>query len=173
MRSRKTVWLLLVVAFAFSASALAKTDKEKDYAVPAFSDLSVLTPQMNPSLGINPVNQELSAGFSVEEVKRFDINRDTQLNEFDVKQFQSIIESLNGEKLTGLELSARFRSAQKNQRESFLVLYDLDRDGLFTSKDVELFTNAIQTIDTGATSGKDLIEKFRMRVFPPLRGEGK
>ena len=160
---------VLTLSTIISAQAFSKTDDDLDYAVPAFSDLSVFTPQASgaqTALGINPAYEELNALPLVQPMKWLDINHDDSLNEFDVKQFQAIIESLNGEKLSGLDLATRFRNAQKNQNESFPILYDLDRDGMFTANDVDSFSEAINQVDEGATKGSELTERFRLRVFP-------
>lgn len=171
MGSGKIILILLAITFAFVTPAVSKTEDGKDFAVPAFSDLPLLgTPNVNTIntqvLGPNKFREQLTSLPVVKQVQWLDINRDLQLNDFDVKQFQAIIERLHGEKLTGLQLTIRFRGEQKNQKESFPLLYDLDRDGMFTSFDVDYFTDVINKLDEGATRGKELIHKFKLQIFP-------
>lgn len=92
------------------------------------------------------------------------MNRDLEFNDFDLRQFQNIVESLHGEKLSGLELSIRFRVAQKNQKDSFPILYDLDRDGMFTPYDVDYFTEVINKLDEGNTRGNQLVQNFKFQL---------
>lgn len=168
MNVKKIVFALLILTFAFGGWGMAKTEEDQDFAVPAFSDLPILATQ-NPAiqrLAPSVVEEPLNPLPTVERLRWFDLNRDFQLNEFDVNQFKAIIESLRGEGLTGLELTIRFRGEQKNQKESFLLLYDVDRDGMFTPYDVDYFTEIITRLDQGATRGNELIEKFRVEVFP-------
>ena len=141
--------------------ALANDQSNSDFAVPAFSDLPLLNGTGNPSTNASPLPD-------IKELRGLDLNRDMRLNDFDVKQFQGIIESMNGEKLTGLELAIRFRTEQKNQRESFPVLYDLDRDGMFTAYDVDYFTELINKINEGDGSlrANELIQKYKLQIFP-------
>lgn len=175
MESKKTLFTLLgltlvVLTFAF-VNPVQSQDKDKDFAVPAFSDLPLLGPQSASTqmLVSNPTREGLSPLPDVERLRWMDINRDFQLNDFDVKQLQAIIENLHGEKLTGLQLSIRFKGEQKNQKESFPLLYDLDRDGMFTSFDVDYFTEIINKLDEGATDGNELVQKFRFEIFPDHR----
>ena len=81
-----------------------------------------------------------------------------------MKQFQNIVENLHGEKLSGLQLSIRFRIAQKNQKDSFPVFYDLDRDGMFTPYDVDYFMQVINKLDEGASRGSQLIRNFKLQL---------
>ena len=167
MNFRKTTLILALLTFILTISAISEAKEEKDFAVPAFSDLPLLGGQ---NVGGALVHQEGWNPLSYVKQKQWlDLNRDLQLNDFDVKQFQSIIENLNGEKLTGLQLTIRFKAEQKNQRESFPLLYDLDRDGLFTSFDVDRFSEAINKLDEGATRGSELIQKYRFEIFPQIR----
>ena len=160
--------MVLVSAFLIATSLIADTEEEKDFAVPAFSDLPFLGTQnattQAPTSNANL--EQLNLLPDIAQLRWCDINRDLQLNEFDVKEFQSIIESLNGEKLTGLQLSIQFQAAQKNQRESFPLLYDLDRDGMFTPYDVDYFTQVVTNLDEGATRGNELVQKFKLQLFP-------
>lgn len=169
-------YALAILAFTLSLITPAVSDEDKDFAVPAFSDLPLLagaqsqTPQ---KLNIEPLKPEFSRAVDVKQLQWLDLNRDLQLNEFDVKQFQSVIESLNGEKLTGLQITIRFREEQKNQRESFPLLYDLDRDGMFTVYDVDYFTEVVNQIDEGALYGSELIQKYRFQIFPQYRTQNQ
>ena len=148
---------------------IAKEDK--DMAVPALSDFPLLGAQNTTMLGQDTKVEKLALPSNVEQLRWLDINRDLQINDFDVKQFQSIIESLNGEKLTGLQLTIQFQGEQKNQQGSFPLLYDLDRDGMFTSFDVDYFSDVINKLDEGASRGIELIHKFRLQIFPPTNQE--
>jgi hypothetical protein len=132
------------------------------------SDLPLIGSQsaVERSLLTNPAQVRLDLLPPVKELRTLDLNQDLQLNDFDVKQFESIIDTLNGRRLSGLQLSTRFRTEQKNQHDSFPILYDLNRDGLFTEYDVDYFTRLIDELDEGKNSGGELAEKFRMRVFP-------
>ena len=168
MRFGKILLAMLVLNFLITAPIFSKTDDDQDYAVPAFSDLPLLNVQ-DPStqrLVENPFREQLKPMPDLKQIQSFDINRDLQLNDFDVKQFQSIIENLHGEQLTGLQLSIRFKGAQKNQKESFPLLYDLDRDGMFTSYDVDYFSQLVGRLDEGATRGNELVQKLRLRIHP-------
>ena len=178
MDLRKTTLALLISALIFTTVVLAETNDEKDFAVPAFSDSPLFGVQNTAPQGqysLNVATQRLSQNMTREQLNPFptaqqiqwlDINRDLQLNDFDVKQFQSIVENLRGEKLTGLQLAIRFREAQKNQSESFPLNYDLDHDGMFTAYDVDYFTQVVNKLDEGATRGNELILKFRLQIFP-------
>ena len=176
MRVGKSVLFILALTIMFTASVFPKTDSDKDFAVPAITDFPLLGLQhagpqspnqilAEASIG-NAAPAELSTERVTEQLRWMDVNRDFQLNDFDIKQFQAIVESLNGEKLTGLELTIRFKNVQKNQRESFPILYDLDRDGMFTPFDVDYFTALINRLDEGSARGIELIQKFRFQVFP-------
>lgn len=163
------IYVLAIFALTLSLITPAFSDEDKDFAVPAFSDLPLLggaqsqTPQ---KLTLEPPQPEFGHPMDVKQLQWLDLNRDLQLNEFDIKQFQSVIESLNGEKLTGLQITIRFKEEQKNQRESFPLLYDLDRDGMFTAYDVDYFTEVVNRIDEGALHGSELIQKYRFQIFP-------
>ncbi|OGW85232.1 MAG: hypothetical protein A3C35_04685 [Omnitrophica bacterium RIFCSPHIGHO2_02_FULL_46_11] len=162
------IWILMFIV----AVSRVRSETEKDFAVPAFSDLQVLGNQNGTAETLPHVSQLDRAPFpEIKKLRQFDMNHDSQLNDFDVKQFQSIIESLNGEKLTGLQVTARLRIAQKNQKESFPVLYDLNKDGLFTSSDVDYFAQIIDEIFGGASRGNELIQSFRFQVFPAQNSE--
>lgn len=168
MRSAKILFTLLVLSLVLASPARSEKENDKDFAVPAFSDLPLLNVQ-DPGtqrLVENPFREQLKLMPDLKQIQSFDINRDLQLNDFDVKQFQSIIENLHGEQLTGLQLSIRFKGAQKNQKESFPLLYDLDRDGMFTSYDVDYFTQLVGRLDEGATRGNELAQKLKLRIHP-------
>ena len=171
MNSVKILLGVLILTFTLTIPGMAASEKEKDFAVPAFSDLPLLgaqntTVQMVTSKGLN--------SFPYKEQRQWlDINRDLQLNDFDVKQFQTVIQNLRGEKLTGLQLIIQFREQQKNQRESFPIAYDLDGDGIFTSYDVDSFSQVINKLDQGSTRGSELIQKFRERIFPQITRRNK
>lgn len=169
MNSGKAVAVLVVaLTFALTTPTISKAEEEKDFAVPAFSDLPLLGAQQTATQTLAPprAQEPLNVVPSATQMPWMDINQDFQLNDFDAKQFEAIVESLNGERLSGLELSIRFRGEQKNQKESFPLLYDLDRDGMFTSYDVDYFTRVINQLDEGATQGNELIHKFRLAIFP-------
>ena len=165
MRFKKMTFLLLIVLLTATNLAFAESEKEKDFAVPAFSDFQLLGSQTQ-TMSANLPKEQLNPLPVVPQMRWMDLNKDLQLNDFDVKQFQSIIESLRGEKLTGLQLTIRFRSEQKNQKESFPLLYDLDRDGMFTAFDVDAFTDAITHLDSGADRGDELVQKFKLQLSP-------
>lgn len=168
MRFEKTVFVLLIILLTTTNLLIAESEKEKDFAVPAFGDFQLLgsqTQRLNADYAPEPLNP-LPV---VSQMRWLDLNQDRQLNDFDAKQFQAIIESLRGEKLTGLQLAIRFRSEQKNQRESFPLLYDLDRDGMFTTFDVDAFTEVVNHLDEGATRGNELVHKFKLQLFPQER----
>ena len=163
MRFGKITIALAILICLLTMPAISEAKEEKDFAVPAFSDLPLLGGQtLVHQEGLNPLPY-------VKQKQWLDLNRDLQLNDFDVKQFQSIIESLNGEKLTGLQLTIRFKAEQKNQKESFPLLYDLDRDGMFTSFDVDRFSEAVNKLDEGATRGSELVQKYRFEIFPKIQ----
>lgn len=164
MNSVKTLAAVVMLSFIFISPAISENQREKDFAVPGVSDLPILGTQ-------NPMTQVLMekqlSPFTYSGQKQWlDINRDLQLNDFDTKQFQAVVERLNGQKLTGLQLIIRFQEAQKNQDGPFPVVYDLDRDGMFTTYDVDAFTRLVNGLDEGASRGSELIQKFRDRIFP-------
>ena len=165
MRLEKIVFVLLILLITTTNLLMAESEKEKDFAVPAFSDLQLLNPQTQ-GLNTNFPKEQLDPLPVVGQMRWMDLNKDLQLNDFDVKQFQSIIESLRGEKLTGLQLTIRFRTEQKNQKESFPLLYDLDRDGMFTAFDVDAFSDVIDHLDSGADRGNELVQKFKFQFSP-------
>jgi hypothetical protein len=161
VRIQKIVVFFLTVLLMSAHSAFTDADQEKDFAVPAFSDFQLLASQ-NQMPGTNATRAEFDP---LPQIRWLDLNRDRQFNDFDAKQFQAIVESLRGEKLTGLQLALRFKAEQKNQRESFPLLYDLDRDGMFTTFDVDAFSNVINHLDEGADRGQELIQKFKVQLF--------
>ena len=165
MKVEKIAFILLIIWLTAANSLFAESEKEKDFAVPAFSDFQLLGSQ-NQMPNANFPKEQLNPLHVVAQMRWMDINKDLQLNEFDIKQFQSIVESLRGDKLTGLQLSIRFRTEQKNQKESFPLLYDLDRDGMFTTFDVDAFADLITNLDEGALRGNQLVQKFRFQLFP-------
>lgn len=168
MQFGKVLIAILTSNFLIAAPIFPKAPEEEDYAVPAFSDLALFgtAAPVPQRLAENPLKEQLKPLADFQELQWFDINRDFQLNDFDIKQFQSIIENLHGEQLTGLQLAIRFRGEQKNQKESFPILYDLDRDGMFTSFDVDYFTQMIQQLDEGASRGNELVQKLKLRIYP-------
>lgn len=164
---RPAKFLIFSTTLILVLSTLLFADSEnEDYAVPALIDAPVLNlPSNNPQMLRPATLKEMVNPFpTTEQLKWFDFNRDLQLDDFDLKQFESIIAGLKGEKLSGLQLTIRFRGAQKNQKDSFPVLYDLDRDGMFTSYDVDYFTGVINRLDEGTSLGNELVEKFRLQV---------
>ena len=115
MNSVKIVFATLALTFLLVTPAISETQKEKDFAVPAFSDAPLLgvqntTAQLFTQKQLSPLTYSRHMQW-----QWMDINRDLQLNDFDVKQFQAIIENLHGQKLTGLQLIIWFQEAQKNQ----------------------------------------------------------
>ena len=170
MNSAKILLTLLVLNALLINPAFSETAKsdDDDYAIPAFSDFQLLGTQniSQEKLAADALGHELNPLADVQRFKWFDLNHDSQLNDFDIKNFQAIIENLHGEKLTGLQLSIRFRGEQKNQKDSFPLLYDLDRDGMFTPFDVDYFTDLINKLDEGASRGSELIQRFRLQIFP-------
>lgn len=159
----KTLLSALILILVLATPATSATEKEKDFAVPAFADLPLLGTQNTAQ---TLAQKQLNVLPDVESMQWLDINRDFQLNDFDSKQFQTIIKSLRGEKLTGLQLIIRFREEQKNQGGLFPITYDLDRDGMFTTYDVDAFSRVINKLDEGSTRGSELIQKFRERIYP-------
>ncbi len=167
MNSVKILLTVLILTFILVVPAISATEKEKDsedFAVPAFADLSLLGTQ---STTVQMLTQkQLNPALYTESMQWLDINRDFQFNDFDSKQFQAIIEGLRGENLTGLQLIIRFREEQKNQGRSFPIAYDLDRDGMFTTYDVDAFAQVVNALDEGSTRGNRLIQKFKERIYP-------
>ncbi len=164
MKVGRFLIVLAVVLFSFSAILPADND-DTDYAIPAISDLPMLgVPNSGPQMLAGSLKEDVNPFPVAEQIRWFDINRDLQINDFDVRQFQNIVANLHGEKLSGLQLSIRFRIAQKNQKESFPVFYDLDRDGMFTPYDVDYFTQVINKLDEGASRGTQLIQNFKLQL---------
>ena len=149
----------------FSSNVIAENE-DTDYAVPAITDIPILNFQnSNPQmLSASSLKEDINPFPVAEQIRWFDINRDLEFNDFDLKQFQNIVESLHGESLTGLQLSIRFRVAQKNQKNSFPILYDLDQDGMFTPYDVDYFTEVINKLDEGNSRGNQLIQNFKLQL---------
>lgn len=168
MRFATTLIVFLAVLVVLTSLASAKTNKDQDFTVPAYSDLALLGGPEVPTqrLAANPFEGQLKPLPDVEQIRHFDVNQDLQLNDFDVKQFQSIVENLQGERLSGLQLIIQFRKEQKNQKESFPLLYDLDRDGMFTPFDVDYFTELVNKLDRGASRGNELVQSLRMEILP-------
>ena len=167
MKPHKFLVLLAIIMISFPLIALAEDKNIDDYAVPAISDLPMLSfPSSTPPqrLTAATLKEDINPFPTAEQIRWFDVNRDLQINDFDVKQFQSIVESLHGERMTGLQLSIRFRIAQKNQKDSFPILYDLDRDGMFTPYDVDYFTEVVNKLDEGASKGTKLIQNFKTQL---------
>ena len=108
MRVGKSVLFILALTIMFTASVFSKTDSDKDFAVPAITDFPLLGLQhagpQSPNQILaeasiwNAAPAELSTERVTEQLRWMDVNRDFQLNDFDIKQFQAIVESLNGEK---------------------------------------------------------------------------
>ena len=168
MRSVRFLFVLLTAMITFAALLQAKADQDKDFAVPAYSDLALVGGPEVPihRLAANPFEGQLKPLPDVERLRYFDLNQDLQLNDFDIKQFQSIVENLHGDRLSGLQLIIQFRKEQKNQKESFPLLYDLDRDGMFTPYDVDFFTDMVNKLDKGASRGGELVQSLKMEIFP-------
>lgn len=168
MRYWKIVLAMLAFNFLIVHPSFSKTNDEEEYAVPAFTDLGHFgVPEAGaPRFRENSFTDHLKPLPDLKEIRWFDLNRDLQLNDFDIKQFESIIENLHGGQLTGLQLSIRFKGEQKNQKDSFPILYDLDRDGMFTSFDVDYFTQMVNRLDEGATHGNELVQKLKLRIYP-------
>ncbi len=165
MKAGKFLMVLSVLLLSFSITTLAEENEDPDYAVPAISDLPMLSfPNSGPQMLTSTLKEDINPFPTAEQIRWFDINRDLQVNDFDIDQFQRIVESLHGEKLSGLQLSIRFQSAQKNQRESFPISYDLDRDGMFTPYDVDYFTQVVNKLDAGASRGNQLIRNFKVQL---------
>ena len=160
----KTLLIALILISLLTAPAISAAEKEKDFAVTAFADLPLLGAQNTATQMLT--QKQLSPISYKSPMQWLDINKDFQLNDFDSKQFQAIIKGLKGEKLTGLQLIIRFREEQKNQGGSFPIAYDLDRDGMFTTYDVDAFTRVITKLDEGSTQGNKLIQKFKERIYP-------
>lgn len=157
--------LLILILIGFCPNIIAENE-DTDYAVAAISDIPILSFQnSNPQmLAASTLKEDINPFPTAEQIRWFDMNRDLEFNDFDLRQFQNIVESLHGERLSGLELSIRFRVAQKNQKESFPILYDLDRDGMFTPYDVDYFTEVINQLDEGNSRGNQLIESLKFQL---------
>ena len=164
MNSVKTLLMVLILNFILAAPGISAAEKEKDFAVPAVADLPLLGAQNTAAERF--AQERLNPLSFTGQMQWLDINQDFQLNDFDAKQFQAIIESLRGQKLTGLQLIIRFREEQKNQGSSFPIAYDLDRDGMFTTYDVDAFARVINKLDEGSVRGSVLIQKFRELIHP-------
>lgn len=166
MSNRKLILAGIALLLMAALSIPLQSKEENDVAVPAMNDFALVDRN-------TPMNQGYGAGASLREfaitnnLKPFDLNQDLQLNEFDAKQFQAIVESLAGEELTADQIASKFREKQEHQRESFLMIYDLNRDGRFTFQDVELFSGAVNLLDERPVRGDELIYKFREKIFPP------
>lgn len=156
---------VLIIGLVFTILTPLQAAEEKDTTVTAFSDLPILGMPQTGSL------EQLSTRSFADQFRMLDINQDQHLNEFDFKQFQAIVEEFNANELTGLQLSTRFRNAQRNQGESFHSLYDLDRDGVFSERDVDMFSGLVNELDEGVTRGNELVHTYRMRLFPPEQPE--
>lgn len=165
MKAGQLIMVLAIILLSFSVAAFAE-EEDIDYAVPAISDLPVLgLPNSGPQLlTASTLKEDINPFPMAEQIRWFDINRDLHVNDFDVDQFRNIIESLHGEKLSGLQLSIRFSIAQKNQRDAFPISYDLDRDGMFTPYDVDYFTQVVSKLDEGASRGHQLVRIFRHQL---------
>jgi len=160
MKLANMLTALFALGFIVISPIAAGAEEDEDFAVPAFSDLHLLTTASWPS------SEQLRTVRYSELIKPLDINEDLQFNDFDVKHFQSIVSKLNGADLTGLQLATRFRNAQKNQANSFPVLYDLDRDGYFSRQDVDKFASIVNDLGDGAMRGEELVGSYRMKISP-------
>lgn len=172
--TKKTIFIILalsLITLNLSASNLRSPKEEKEFAVPAFSDFFVLG---GTRISIRPIMSDGEIGRQQSSHRRWlDINRDLQLNDFDFKQFEAIVEKLQGADLSGKELIARFRLQQEEKMELFALIYDLDRDGKFTPYDVDYFAELVGSLDESgaldseaAVDGSELVKEFRERLFP-------
>ena len=161
MQLARLVMTVLAMGLAFSTVPRLNAADEQDTTVTAFSDLPILR------MGQTGSQEQLNTRSFGDEFRLLDLNQDLHLNEFDFKQFQSIVEEFNANDLTGLQFSTRFRNAQRNQGEPFPLLYDLDRDGIFSERDFDALSRLVSELDEGATRGKELVHLYRMRLFPP------
>lgn len=182
--AKRTVFFILaltLIIFNLSASGARNLKEEKDFAVPAFSDFFVLG---GTKISIHPINPEEENGLlpGLGEIRRLDINRDLQLNDFDIKQFEAVIEELGGVDLSARELIAQFGRERENQAALFPLIYDLDRDGKFTPYDVDYFSELVGSLDSGSipdseaaiVNGSELVKVFRNRIFPETeKGTGR
>ncbi len=164
MKAGQILVVLAALLFSFSVT-LAADLEDTDYAVPAISDSPMLNITDSSSQKLaGSLKEDINPFPVAEQIRWFDINRDLQVNDFDVKQFQNIVENLRGEKLRGIQLSSRFRIAQKNQKDSFPIFYDLDRDGMFTPYDVDYFMQVVSKLDKGRSHGTELIQNFKSQL---------
>ena len=117
MKRTHTLFAILcsaIVLLHIAASDRYSQTSDQDYAVPAITDLAglgssmTLTKPLVDDAFLNPLPP-------TQDLKWFDLNHDLQLNDFDIKQFESIVGELNGTQLSGLELMTRFRLKQKNK----------------------------------------------------------
>lgn len=159
-------WMVLAVLILSLVCINGYAEDESDTAVTAAIDMPMFGLPTNSTNMLNPafLEKQINPFPTTEQLRWFDMNRDLQVNEFDVKQLENIIASLNGESLSGLQLTIRFRSAQKNQRDNFPILYDLDQDGMFTAFDVDHFTGIVNSLDQGASRGNELIQRLKNQL---------
>ena len=97
MRLAKILIAILTIALVYASSSFTKTEhQEQDFAVPAYSDFPLLgTPDLQMQrLATNPFEGQLKPIPDVDQLRYFDVNRDLRLNDFDIKQFRTIIENL-------------------------------------------------------------------------------
>ncbi len=173
--AKQTVFFILALTLVIcnlSASSDNYLKEEKDFAVPAFSDFFVLG---GTKISIHPISPEGENGLlpDLGEIRRqrsghrrwLDINRDLQLNDFDIKQFEAIIEKLEGVDSSAGELIARFGLQREEQTTVFPLIYDLDRDGKFTPYDVDYFGELVGSLDSGGVPSSELVKKFREKIY--------
>jgi hypothetical protein len=151
--------LAIFVAFILSLPAFLHADDKEQVTPAAVLDAGFAIQHL-------PRTETISALPYLTEYRQLDINQDLNFNEFDVKQLSAIIDELNGLNLTGLQIATRFRSAQKNQKESFPIVYDLDRDGYFSDQDVQSMTDLVNELQGGSTKGTNLVRDYQKRIFP-------
>ena len=176
--AKKAVFLILaltLIILNLSVPGARNLKEEKDFAVPAFSDFFVLG---GTKISIHPIASDKGDGSipNLGEIRRFDINRDLQLNDFDVKQFEAIVEKLKGADLSARELIARFHFQREGQTAFFPLIYDLDQDGKFTPYDVDYFSEVVGALNASGIpgseatvmNGNELIKAFRDRIFPEI-----
>ncbi len=165
VRNIRFLVVLFVIILSFISAHGFAEENQEDMAVPAVSDFALIGPGTN-QLMLNPnvIKEQLNPFPTPDQLQWFDVNRDLHINDFDAQQFETIIDSMNGDKLSGMQLTIRFRLLQKNQKETFPLIYDLDRDGMFTPFDVDYFSGLISKLDPGSSRGLQLVEKLKNEV---------
>ncbi len=95
MKSVK-VLVLIIVSVLIASSVVFAENKNQDYAVPALADMPMFnlpTTNLPQKLSTQELKENINPFPTAEQLKWFDVNRDLQINNFDVKQFESIVKN--------------------------------------------------------------------------------